>query len=82
MTVKRKTERLEIDKDSIIYNAAHALSGNEKIKNKKEWMNFCLRIKLEMLAQIDQVLEDRVGISKTGWMLEAIQEKLKRAENE
>lgn len=44
----------------------------------KKWTNFNLRIREDLLKQIDGVLEDRVGISKTGWILEAIQEKIKK----
>lgn len=45
--------------------------------DKKEWCNFTLRIRKDLLAQIGEELEERVGISKTAWILEAIQEKLK-----
>lgn len=48
--------------------------------DKKAWTNFTLRIRKDFLNKIDCILEDRVGISKTGWILEAIQEKLKRTE--
>ena len=47
---------------------------------EKRWTNFTLRIRTDMLANIDEALEETVGISKTGWILQAIQEKLKRIE--
>lgn len=49
----------------------------DKMDNKKEWCNFTLRIRKDLLTQIGDQLEERVGISKTAWILEAIQEKLK-----
>jgi hypothetical protein len=49
-------------------------------KPKKEWTIFNLRIPKNMIDKIEAVMERRVGISKTGWILEAIQEKLKRDE--
>jgi len=33
-----------------------------------------------MLEEIDKALQETVGISRTGWILQAIQEKLKRQE--
>lgn len=46
-------------------------------KQKSDWTNFNLRIKTEMLREIDEVLKKTVGISKTGWILQAVQEKLR-----
>lgn len=50
----------------------------DKTDDKKGWTHFTLRIRKDLSADIDKVLEHRVGISKTGWILEAIQEKLKK----
>lgn len=47
----------------------------DKIETKKEWVHFCLRVPQYLLDSIDK--EKRIGISKTGWILEAIQDKLK-----
>lgn len=50
----------------------------DKMSEKKEWVNFTLRIRKDIVKKIDIALEDRIGISKTAWILEAIQEKLKK----
>lgn len=49
-----------------------------KADNTKGWSNFNLRIRDDMIAGIEEDLENRIGLTKTGWILEAIQEKLKR----
>lgn len=50
----------------------------EANKEKKEKVKFTIRILKSFLLRIDELLEERVGISKTTWILEAIQEKFKR----
>jgi len=57
--------------------------GKKEVKNKSKdtWHLFSLRIRQDLLDEIDDVLEKRVGISKTAWILEAIQQKLKRKDN-
>ncbi len=47
-------------------------------KYQGEWTNFCLRMKSEMSREIDEALKDMVGINKTGFILQAIQEKLRK----
>lgn len=72
-----KPKIMRASPDEMIERGGHVQADISE-KNKKEWVNFCLRIQKEMLEDIDKILENRVGISKTGWILEAIQEKLKR----
>jgi len=51
--------------------------ASEKINSKEhEWTNFTVRIRKDLSKKIDEVIENRIGISKTAWILEAIQEKL------
>lgn len=68
MVIKKKIEQ-------VIEKGGHVRADQ---KRSNEWTNFTLRIKLDMLEDIDEALEETVGISKTGWILQAIQEKLKR----
>ncbi len=46
----------------------------DKEKAKREWVHFCLRIPQSLLDEIDK--DKRIGISKTSWILDAIQDKL------
>ncbi len=47
-------------------------------KPKEEWTKVLLRIRSNILDEIDQLVLDRMGMTRTGWILEAIQEKLKK----
>lgn len=67
MVIKKKIEQQVIEKGAFV----------KADLEKKKWVNFNLRIRTDMLSDIDLVLEDTVGISKTGWILQAIQEKLR-----
>jgi len=47
-------------------------------KYKRECKNFTFSLPLDFLAIIEEKIQTRPGISRTGWILEAIQEKIKR----
>jgi hypothetical protein len=68
MVLKRKIEQ-------VIEKGGHVGADLEK---STEWINFTLRIRKEMLKDIEAALEETAGLSKTGFILQAIQEKLKR----
>ncbi len=46
----------------------------EKVKTK--WTHINLRIPVHLLKKIDKKLSKRVGIKRTGWILETINDKL------
>ncbi len=56
--------------------------ASDKIKDDKSWAIFSLRLRSDISDKIDKVLEKRIGMKKTSWILEAIQEKLKREDDE
>lgn len=74
MIQKRKFE-LPTEAQKMIDKGGHVPSD---LKSKPMWTTFNLRIKKSMLDEIDEALEETVGISKTGWVLQAIQEKLRK----
>lgn len=47
-----------------------------------EWIKINLRIKKDAVTQIDKFVSSRMGVTRTGWILEAIQEKLKKEMDE
>ena len=47
------------------------------IKENKQWAVLNLRISIDMLEQFDEAVTNRVGINRTGLILEAIDEKIK-----
>ena len=79
MTIKKKIQK-HIPLEEVIERGAHVKADNES--EAKEWKNFCLRIKTKTIERIAKALEDREGISMTGWILEAINKELKRIEND
>ncbi len=75
MILRKKIEKTkEISKEEIINKGAPVLSDME---DKPKWTSISLRITSQMISEIDAILRDRIGISRNGWILEAIQEKLK-----
>jgi len=75
MTIKRKIEKTELNK--VIEKGGHVTADMD---TKAQWTTFTLRIKRKMLKEIGEAIEDIEGLNKTGFMLQAIQEKLKRRE--
>lgn len=72
MVIKKK---IEIEK--VIQKGGHVGADLETEKTGK--VNFTLRINYEMLREIDEAMKDTVGISKTGWILQAIHDKLRKS---
>lgn len=65
----------EVDVSALINQGAKV---KEDLKKEvKEWVVINLRISSSMLKEVDQAVNERVGITRTGWILEAINEKLK-----
>lgn len=61
--------------ESIIDKGGSVVADKIKKENKYYFLN--LRIHNVLNEKIDEALNDRLGTSKTAWILEAIQEKLK-----
>lgn len=90
MTIRKRIEKtptqdIEEAREEIILKGGKVAADSEEetlaTKRKAQWTNLCLRITSNMVNHIDLLLEDRIGISRTAWILEAIQEKLKRDTN-
>lgn len=47
-------------------------------KSKKEWMRILLRIKSDFIDYIDESIKDELNATRTSWILETIQERIKR----
>lgn len=73
MGVRKPLEKTDVD--ALIDKGAKV---KEDFKRQvKEWAMINLRISSEMLKGVDDAVAQRVGITRTGWILEAIYEKLK-----
>ncbi len=53
------------------------LKNENKSGKSLEWTNINIRIPRSMVNEIDLCVKERIGITRTGWILEAIYEKLK-----
>jgi hypothetical protein len=58
-----------------------SVSNDIEHKQRKQWTCISLRFPKEMLIEIDEMLKDRVGITRTGWILQTLQEKLEKTAN-
>ncbi len=72
----QKQENIELIRQEVISRGGH-VSSDIEIQKPKEWTNFCLRIKTQMMDEIEKSLKLRVGLNKTGWILEAIHKHLR-----
>ncbi len=45
---------------------------------KKDWIALSIRVPSEMLSDIDHFTYKQIGMSRTCWILQAIQEKIKK----
>ena len=48
----------------------------EECAKLDEWIKINLRIRKDAVNQIDKLVSSRMGVTRTGWILGAIQEKL------
>jgi hypothetical protein len=82
MTVRRRIEgsgNENIDVDALISRGAKV--KEDHATDKKKWTYINVRISVDMLNSVDDAVDNRVGITRTGWILEAIHEKTKRENN-
>jgi len=70
-----KTNKSDADIDKMISKGALVREDVKEEDKKSTHLNF--RIPTEMLTKVNNALRERVGISRNGWLLEAIDEKLK-----
>ena len=71
-----KAQMRKVNVEELIDKGAPVKADIEK--KQKRWKIFNLRISEDMLEQVDKAVEESVGITRTGWVLQAIQEKLKK----
>lgn len=74
MVVRKPEERAKIDVDALIDQGAKVKEDYKK--QDKEWVMINLRLPKSMLNAVDKAVDRRVGITRTGWIQEAIHEKL------
>lgn len=74
MPITKRVNR-ENELEKVINQGGH-VSADQK---KEDWVNIQLRISSDMIEGIGSILkEKRKGLSRNAWILEAIQEKLRK----
>lgn len=63
-----------IDIEKLINKGAKVKEDND---NENKWTYVNLRLPLQMLNQIDELLKEDVELTRTGWIRDAIRRKLK-----
>ncbi len=76
MVISKRIKLQELDK--VIAQGGHVSADQKKDGG---WISIQLRLSADMIESIGSSLKERVGLSRNAWILEAIQEKLKREEN-
>jgi hypothetical protein len=71
--VKKALSLVELEK---LIDKGAPLKEETKIQKSEEWTNINIRITKEMLKKIDHTVKKRVGITRTGWILETLYERL------
>ncbi len=74
MALKPLKSKAEVNK--VIEKGGHVKAD---LDGQETHTNFNLRMPKNMSKDIDEALTKTVGISKTGWILQAIQDKLKKS---
>lgn len=68
----------EISSLDQIISKGGEVAADKVATDKIDWKMINIRVRADLLLEIDQELKDRIGIKRTAWILEAIQEKLKK----
>ena len=82
MAIRKPFEKIKennVSLETIISKGASVMQDN-KDKETKDYVFLNLRVPLSLLSEVNAAVEKRVGISRSGWILEAMQEKLQEAE--
>ena len=75
-----KTKDKNVNIEALIDRGA-PVKGETNLHQKKKWKFINIRIPEEMVKEMDSIRSSRVGITRNGWILESIQEKLKKWED-
>jgi hypothetical protein len=73
-------KKLELNEEAKKFLSGGILSKVDIENEKTECRHHCLRMPISMIKRIDQTRKARIGVSRTLWILEAIEDKLKRTE--
>lgn len=73
--VEEPQEDIEKVREQFIRGGGLVASDIKK-EEAEEWTKISLRIKVKAIAQIDEMISKKMGVTRTGWILQAIEDKL------
>ena len=78
MAVRKPLVKIKdkVDVDALIDVGAKVKEDHQERSKKVRMVN--LKIPCQMLQQVDKAVQERIYITRTGWIMEAIYEKLKQ----
>lgn len=75
----KKIEKQKIEESKDIEKERKKFINNaEKNKKDKKWTRMLLRIRSDFLEHIDESIKDKLNSTRTSWILETIQERIKK----
>lgn len=79
MVVNKKIEKKETigDVEAYISKGGHVQADMEQKIDKPNWKTVCLRMPDYLFDAVDEKVKERAALTRTAWILEAIQQKLK-----
>lgn len=77
MVINKKIEKNERMGDALEYISKGGEVRADKTQvSPSEWKTVCLRFPAELLEEVDSKVKRRAALTRTAWILEAIQEKI------
>lgn len=82
MVFMKKITNFEKAREKFIAGAAPEEEAVvNKNENEKEWTRILLRIRVDAITQIDSLIKDRMAMTRTSWILQVIEDRIKEELN-
>jgi hypothetical protein len=78
--IENASDELEKARNEFIRGGGFVSSDVKKKESKDDWSRIVIRIKEEAVMQIDALIGNTMGLTRTGWILQAIEEKFDKYE--
>lgn len=72
---EKQPKDIEKARQEFIKGGGLVASDVQKEKDE-EWTKISLRLKVEAIAKIDSLISKKMGVTRTGWIQQAIEDKL------
>ena len=82
LVIEKALKDIEKSRHDFIRQGGQVSGDLKKNPPKDEWDRIVIRIKKEAIKTIDEIVASTMGLTRTGWILQAIEEKLKGTKNE